>query len=175
MTSAAVARNPGPLGGVEGVGEAMRKRDAGAGPPDGTPYAGKRHRISRVVSGPGSHLGRSLCGLCGPSSPLCGPMCWVKSLIQWAVQGVQDFSNSPMRARPRARTLVMKMRNCAQDRLHILQLPHTPHPAYVSGMSRACTGTRTPRTHARASSHSNPFEREGGGWLALVGDTGELL
>lgn len=105
--------NPSPLVWQEGVARAShardwiaaatRERDAGAGPPDGTPYAGKRHRISRVVSGPGSHLGRSLCGLCGPSSPLCGPMCVVKSLIQWAVRVVRDFPNSPMRAHGRAR------------------------------------------------------------------------
>lgn len=69
----------------------------------------------------------------------------------------------------------MKMRACAQYHPHMPHMPHSPRPAYVSGMSRARTATRTPRTHARASCNSNLFEREGSGWLALVGETGELL
>lgn len=58
MTSAvavAVSLNPIPLGGSEIAREPRSDREAGAGPPDGAPYAGKRHRISRAVSGVESH------------------------------------------------------------------------------------------------------------------------
>lgn len=180
--------NPSPLVGHEGIARASHARDwiaaatrepvAGSGPPDGTAHAGKRHRISRAVSGTPSHLRQADSHLCR-RSPIVRADVRVKVRDQ-----VHDFKGPcglcgcfPTRscARPRARTITRREDAHARS----IMPAHPAHPAHPAPRLRfrrvTCPHLRPHVPHARA--YLLPlrfFEVVSGSWWTLTPAAGDL-